>query len=65
MTGIDLVFNGGKYAMWTGNQQFTVRNVTINDAQTGAYSSGCYGDGQLNIPQPSTWIGIGAGHSKA
>ena len=50
MTGIDLVFNGGKYAMWTGNQQFTVRNVTINDAQTGAYSSGCYGDGQLNIP---------------
>ncbi|EPT06075.1 hypothetical protein FOMPIDRAFT_68535 [Fomitopsis schrenkii] len=33
----DLVFNGGKYGMWTGNQQFTVRNVTINDAQTAVY----------------------------
>ncbi|KAJ6547053.1 exo-beta-1,3-glucanase [Mycena capillaripes] len=30
----DLVFNGGKFGMWVGNQQFTVRNVTINNAQT-------------------------------
>ncbi|GLB35079.1 putative glycoside hydrolase family 55 protein [Lyophyllum shimeji] len=30
----DLVFNGGKYGMWVGNQQFTVRNVTINNADT-------------------------------
>ncbi|KAJ7074276.1 glycoside hydrolase family 55 protein [Mycena amicta] len=29
----DLVFNGGKFGMWVGNQQFTVRNVTINNAQ--------------------------------
>ncbi|KAF8518904.1 glycoside hydrolase family 55 protein [Gautieria morchelliformis] len=30
----DLVFNGGKFGMFVGNQQFTVRNVTINNAQT-------------------------------
>ncbi|KAJ7720935.1 exo-beta-1,3-glucanase [Mycena metata] len=30
----DLVFNGGKYGMSVGNQQFTVRNVTVNNAQT-------------------------------
>ncbi|KAF7359324.1 hypothetical protein MSAN_01274800 [Mycena sanguinolenta] len=30
----DLVFNGGKFGMWVGNQQFTVRNITINKAQT-------------------------------
>ncbi|KAF7295340.1 hypothetical protein MIND_01073400 [Mycena indigotica] len=29
----DLVFDGGKFGMWVGNQQFTVRNVTINNAQ--------------------------------
>ncbi|KAF6741973.1 glucan 1,3-beta-glucosidase [Ephemerocybe angulata] len=34
----DLVFNGGKYGIWGGNQQFTVRNITINNAQTGVYS---------------------------
>ncbi|KAF7362795.1 Exo-beta-1,3-glucanase [Mycena venus] len=31
----DLVFNGGKIGMSVGNQQFTVRNVTVNNAQTG------------------------------
>ncbi|KAJ7926053.1 exo-beta-1,3-glucanase [Mycena leptocephala] len=31
----DLVFNGGKIGMSVGNQQFTVRNVTANNAQTG------------------------------
>ncbi|KAI0746044.1 beta-1,3-glucanase [Earliella scabrosa] len=31
----DLVFNGGKFGMWVGNQQFTVRNITINNADTG------------------------------
>ncbi|KAI0692746.1 beta-1,3-glucanase [Cerioporus squamosus] len=31
----DLVFNGGKFGMWVGNQQFTVRNITVNNADTG------------------------------
>ena len=30
----DLVFIGGKLGMWIGNQQFTFRNITINNAQT-------------------------------
>ncbi|KAJ7470268.1 glycoside hydrolase family 55 protein [Mycena latifolia] len=30
----DLVFHGGKFGMWVGNQQFTVRNITVNNAQT-------------------------------
>ncbi|KAF9044173.1 exo-beta-1,3-glucanase [Panaeolus papilionaceus] len=34
----DMVFNGGKFGIWGGNQQFTVRNITINNAQTGVYS---------------------------
>ncbi|KAE9406729.1 exo-beta-1,3-glucanase [Gymnopus androsaceus JB14] len=33
----DLVFNGGKFGIWGGNQQFTVRNITVNGAQTAVY----------------------------
>jgi len=39
----DLVFNGGKYGMWVGNQQFTVRNVTMNNAQTAIYGDWNWG----------------------
>ncbi|KDQ52486.1 glycoside hydrolase family 55 protein [Jaapia argillacea MUCL 33604] len=35
MGDADMVFNGGQYGMQVGNQQFTVRNVTINNANTG------------------------------
>ncbi|KAI0724043.1 exo-beta-1,3-glucanase [Cerioporus squamosus] len=34
----DMVFNGGKYGMWVGNQQFTVRNVSMNNCDTAIYS---------------------------
>ncbi|KAF8147994.1 exo-beta-1,3-glucanase [Crassisporium funariophilum] len=34
----DLVMNGGKFGIWGGNQQFTVRNLTVNNAQTGVFS---------------------------
>ncbi|KAF8520004.1 exo-beta-1,3-glucanase [Hysterangium stoloniferum] len=33
----DLAFNGGKFGIWVGNQQFTVRNITVNNAQTGIF----------------------------
>ncbi|KZP28414.1 glycoside hydrolase family 55 protein [Athelia psychrophila] len=33
----DIVFNGGKFGIWVGNQQFTVRNITVNNAQTAIY----------------------------
>lgn len=39
----DLVFNGGKYGMWVGNQQFTVRNVTFNNAQTAIFGDWNWG----------------------
>ncbi|KAF8634678.1 hypothetical protein AX15_000779 [Amanita polypyramis BW_CC] len=39
----DLVFNGGKYGMWVGNQQFTVRNITVNNAQTAVYMNWNWG----------------------
>ncbi|KAF9483862.1 exo-beta-1,3-glucanase [Pholiota conissans] len=39
----DLVFNGGKFGMWVGNQQFTVRNVTVNGAQSGIFSNWNWG----------------------
>ncbi|KAJ3863894.1 exo-beta-1,3-glucanase [Lentinula novae-zelandiae] len=31
------VFNGGKFGMWVGNQQFTVRNITVNNANTAVF----------------------------
>ncbi|KAF8800084.1 glycoside hydrolase family 55 protein [Phlegmacium glaucopus] len=39
----DLVFNGGKYGIFGGNQQFTVRNITVNDAQVGVHSAWNWG----------------------
>jgi hypothetical protein len=33
----DLVFDGGKFGLWVGNQQFTSRNLTISNAQTAIY----------------------------
>ncbi|KAF3932746.1 hypothetical protein ABW19_dt0205660 [Dactylella cylindrospora] len=33
----DLVFNGGKFGAWMGNQQFTLRNITFNNCDTGIY----------------------------
>ncbi|KAF9259881.1 exo-beta-1,3-glucanase [Marasmius fiardii PR-910] len=39
----DLVFNGGKFGMWVGNQQFTVRNITVNSANTGIFMNWNWG----------------------
>ncbi|KAL4806540.1 pectate lyase superfamily protein-domain-containing protein [Aspergillus unguis] len=33
----DMTFNGGNYGMFLGNQQFTSRNLTFNDCNTGVY----------------------------
>ncbi len=35
----------GKFGMWVGNQQFTVRNVTVNNAQSGIFSVWNWGTG--------------------
>ncbi|KAF8184871.1 exo-beta-1,3-glucanase [Mycena galopus ATCC 62051] len=39
----DLIINGGKYGMWVGNQQFTVRNVSVNNAVTAVFQSWNWG----------------------
>jgi glucan 1,3-beta-glucosidase len=39
----DMVINGGKIGLWLGNQQFTVRNVVINDAATGIWAQWNWG----------------------
>ncbi|KAG8886521.1 hypothetical protein FRB97_003032 [Tulasnella sp. 331] len=39
----DLVFVGGKYGIWVGNQQFTVRNITVQNAQIGIYAAWNWG----------------------
>ena len=39
----DLTFEGGKFALWVGNQQFTSRNLTISDADTAIYMNWNWG----------------------
>ncbi|VDC01655.1 unnamed protein product [Peniophora sp. CBMAI 1063] len=39
----DLVFNGGKYGAYFGNQQFTARNLTFNNANTAVYANWNWG----------------------
>ncbi|KAF8312652.1 exo-beta-1,3-glucanase [Clavulina sp. PMI_390] len=39
----DLVFNGGQYGISVGNQQFTVRNITVNNANTAIKASWNWG----------------------
>lgn len=39
----DIVFNGGRYGIWVGNQQFTVRNITVNNANTAIFGSWNWG----------------------
>ena len=34
---VDLVFNGGYYGAFLGNQQFTTRNLTFNNVQTAVF----------------------------
>ncbi|TFK54506.1 exo-beta-1,3-glucanase [Heliocybe sulcata] len=39
----DLIFNGGMYGVWVGNQQYTVRNITVNNANTAIFGSWNWG----------------------
>jgi hypothetical protein len=39
----DLTFNGGKFGIWCGNQQFTSRNLNITNAETGIYMNWNWG----------------------
>ncbi|KAG8930571.1 hypothetical protein FRC02_004034 [Tulasnella sp. 418] len=39
----DLVFIGGKFGIWVGNQQFTVRNIRVENARSGVFASWAWG----------------------
>jgi len=39
----DLTFDGGKFALWVGNQQFTSRNIKISNAETAVYMNWNWG----------------------
>ncbi|KAG8930575.1 hypothetical protein FRC02_004038 [Tulasnella sp. 418] len=39
----DLVFIGGKFGIWVGNQQFTVRNIRIENSRSGVYAAWNWG----------------------
>jgi glucan 1,3-beta-glucosidase len=39
----DLTFDGGRFALWVGNQQFTSRNLTITNAETAIYMNWNWG----------------------
>jgi glucan 1,3-beta-glucosidase len=39
----DLVFNGGNYGMFVGNQQYTTRNLTFNDCNTAVFMNWNWG----------------------
>ncbi|KAJ7771682.1 exo-beta-1,3-glucanase [Mycena metata] len=54
----DLIFNGGKFGLWVGNQQFTVRNVTINNAQTAILGSWNWGWTFQNLNINNCGIGL-------
>ena len=45
----DIVFNGGKFGIWVGNQQFTVRNITVTNAQTAIYGIWNWGEHSLAL----------------
>ncbi|THV06881.1 exo-beta-1,3-glucanase [Dendrothele bispora CBS 962.96] len=39
----DLVFKGGKYGIWGGNQQFTVRNISVSNAEAAFFGAWNWG----------------------
>lgn len=61
----DLIFNGGKLGMFLGNQQFTARNITINNAETAAVMIWSWGwtFKTLNINNCDVGLDISAGGS--
>ncbi len=60
----DLVFEGGMYGLWVGNQQFTSRNITIRDATTAAiYLNWDWGWTFKSLQIENTPVGIDVGSS--
>ncbi|KAJ3287036.1 hypothetical protein HK104_008775, partial [Borealophlyctis nickersoniae] len=54
----DLVFEGGKYGMWVGNQQFTSRNMTFRGSDTAIYVNWNWGWTFKNVKIENSRIGL-------
>jgi hypothetical protein len=58
----DLVFEGGMYGMWVGNQQFTSRNITVREANVAAiYLNWDWGWTFKSLQVENTPVGIDVG----
>ncbi|KAJ7507380.1 exo-beta-1,3-glucanase [Mycena galericulata] len=55
----DLSFNGGAFGMWISNQQFTIHNVVITNADTGIYQLWNWGFTFKDIQISGCRVGIG------
>ena len=63
----DLVFNGGKYGAFLGNQQFTTRNLTFNECKTAIFVNWNWAWTFQNININNCGVGIdmsNGGHSQ-
>lgn len=54
----DLVFNGGNYGMFVGNQQFTTRNLTFNNCNTAVYMNWNWGWNLKSLSVNNCGIGV-------
>jgi hypothetical protein len=60
----DLVFEGGMYGLWVGNQQFTSRNITIRDTTTaGIYLNWDWGWSFKSLQIENTPVAVDVGSS--
>ncbi|KAJ7760810.1 exo-beta-1,3-glucanase [Mycena olivaceomarginata] len=55
----DLSFNGGAFGMWIANQQFTIHNVVITNADTAIYQLWNWGFTFKNIQISGCRVGFG------
>ncbi|KDQ16283.1 glycoside hydrolase family 55 protein [Botryobasidium botryosum FD-172 SS1] len=54
----DVTFNGGKFGIWVGNQQFTVRNLKVTNAATAVFSIWNWGWTYQNVIIDNCKIGF-------
>eukprot|EP01127_Copromyxa_protea_P020738 TRINITY_DN6962_c0_g1_i2.p1 TRINITY_DN6962_c0_g1~~TRINITY_DN6962_c0_g1_i2.p1 ORF type:complete len:638 (-),score=117.86 TRINITY_DN6962_c0_g1_i2:26-1939(-) len=58
----DLVFEGGMYGMWVGNQQFTSRNISISNAsEAGVYLNWDWAWTFKNLRVYNSTVGVSTG----
>ena len=61
----DLIFNGGNYGAFLGNQQFTTRNLTFNDCNTAIFMNWNWGWTLKSITVNNCKVGVDMANSPA